>query len=131
MEIGMINFWLGLLVTALTKETYFKSLLCLNTFMIWLCCQSLNENFEVKTFDLLFSISSILQYWSFKEHKHFFVTPIQKINGVRGRSQTTLTSFWPPTLLRNRPIMFGFGSKESLPILKLFNHKFFAFLVYF
>ena len=25
MEIGMLNFWLGLLVTALTKETYFSS----------------------------------------------------------------------------------------------------------
>ena len=24
MEIGMLNFWLGLLVTALTKETYFN-----------------------------------------------------------------------------------------------------------
>jgi hypothetical protein len=24
MEIGMLNFWLGLLVTALMKETYFR-----------------------------------------------------------------------------------------------------------
>ena len=37
METGMLNFWLGLLVTALTKETYFtgveKSLLYLGGFM--------------------------------------------------------------------------------------------------
>ena len=26
MEIGMLNFWLGLLVTALTKENYFKKI---------------------------------------------------------------------------------------------------------
>ena len=28
MEIGMLNFWLGLLVTALMKETYFTYLPC-------------------------------------------------------------------------------------------------------
>ena len=39
METGMLNFWLGLLVTALTKETYFRMKCLLSTYSLktWLC----------------------------------------------------------------------------------------------
>ena len=48
MEIGMLKFWLGLLVTALIEETYFNTVVILETFEIWSDCKQVSCAFSHK-----------------------------------------------------------------------------------
>ena len=57
MEIGMLNFWLGLLVTALTKETYFNLSVLVKFKLLW----SSKKTWNLENMYVLFFYSNVFE----------------------------------------------------------------------
>ena len=93
METGILNFWLGLLVTALTKETYFSQ------FVVKLLVK-----FVVKFVDkcVVKFVDKCVVKFVVKSVVNFVVNFVNKLRSFFGRSDlnikdTTFEIFWPLT----------------------------------